>query len=1073
MLELRDARDDDDIWDIFGPLCNLIMYDSDKEIENNDNLYQSVVMMLANIGDALQDSVCKYFVKAFQCILTDNKTGYFKELEKYIEKYTERHGTFTYEKAYADILEIIARFSKDDATCNSYYKKLSRLLSKHMPQSAFCAYADYLSKTYQNKNIEIKVLQQILEKDPNWYVAHTNLGTIYCNQKKWSEAIKSYETAISAGYVWRAAWVYFNIAWCYNKIKQNKKAIENYKKCLKITPDFLYANSNIAYVYKKMKKYDDALQYINKNIDLSGINSGDFHVKIEALIGTGKHDEAIAFAREHPKYAQAKHIVRLLEKATGGQADMDKIFEGLEKTTANEHAGTITIEEGHSGLQLYAHQQDAIRDMSRKILNKDKYAGLLVLPTGGGKTLTATYWLMGNILDSGQKVIWLAHRHELLNQARSGFEKVSYSDVARRKKQFSYRIISGQHNKPVHIQPSDDVIIASKTSLHRGFSHLSEKWLSGNNSDVFLVIDEAHHATAKEYRELISKIREEVPSVKVLGLTATPFRTAENEQGLLKKIFYDDIAYKIDLRELINRGILAEPIFEEVETEFDMLRLFQTPDGASVLARIEQESFFDIESIGADIATKIAKNAERNNTIVRKYLENKDKYGQTLVFALNVDMAFALNAVFKAHGITSDYVVSDVKDAVTGVTLSSKDNAEKIQKFRDGELNVLINVNILTEGTDLPKVQTVFLTRPTKSTILMTQMIGRALRGVKAGGTKDCYIVSFVDDWHNRIAWVNPERLFIDENADFALHDPETRKMAMRLVAIQKIEEFAAIADGTLDERLAQLNFIERIPVGLYKFSYLVPIEDDEDEVINGDVLVYDCMQNAYKELLAWLPGANLQNVDAAAQHISDTLFTETDRLIGYRKQDIIDIIHYYKQTKELPEFIAFTERDEYDVARLAKRIVEQRMDPFARQEYVNGEWGQNNSRWSAFYGINNQKAFRKTITDEIDKIMNPDDYEAAPMKPITQHEQRQIQDFPLYEIRQKFPELGEKIRTAVFDKFTDADGYYHSAQSDYKSRNKLDFQIDHITPMAKGGKTVLDNLQLLTRLENLQKGTN
>jgi superfamily II DNA or RNA helicase len=65
---------------------------------------------------------------------------------------------------------------------------------------------------------------------------------------------------------------------------------------------------------------------------------------------------------------------------------------------------------------------------------------------------------------------------------------------------------------------------------------------------VFLIIDEAHHATAKEYRELIEKIREAVPSVKVLGLTATPFRTADNEQGLLKKIFYDDIAYKIDLR---------------------------------------------------------------------------------------------------------------------------------------------------------------------------------------------------------------------------------------------------------------------------------------------------------------------------------------------------------------------------------------------------------------------------------------------------------------------------------------------------------------------------------------------
>lgn len=355
----------------------------------------------------------------------------------------------------------------------------------------------------------------------------------------------------------------------------------------------------------------------------------------------------------------------------------------------------------------------------------------------------------------------------------------------------------------------------------------------------------------------------------------------------------------------------------------------------------------------------------------------------------------------------------------------------------------------------------------------MTQMIGRALRGLKAGGTKDCYIVSFVDDWQSRIAWVNPERLFIDENADFNDLSAETRKMAMRLVAIQKIEEFAAIANGTLDERLEQINFIERIPVGLYKFSYLIPTEDDEDESINCDVLVYDCMQQAYKELFAWLPTADLRDVEAAARHISDTLFTETDRLIGYHKKDISDIIHYYKQTEELPEFIAFTERNDYDVSRLAKHIIENRLDPISRQEYINSEWNQSNSRWAAFYGLNNQKAFRKTITDEIDKILNPDDYEVATVKPITQNEQRQIQDLPLYEIRQRFPELGEKIRTAVFDKFTDADGCYCSAQSGYKSRNKLDFQIDHIIPMSKGGKTVLDNLQLLARAENMRKSAN
>ena len=133
-----------------------------------------------------------------------------------------------------------------------------------------------------------------------------------------------------------------------------------------------------------------------------------------------------------------------------------------------------------------------------------------------------------------------------------------------------------------------------------------------------------------------------------------------------------------------------------------------------------------------------------------------------MVFALNVDNAIALNKLFQERDVKSDFVISNVKDAITGVTSNfTKENKEKIEKFRQGKLEVLINVNILTEGTDVPNVQSVFLTRPTISTILMTQMIGRGLRGPKAGGTKEAFIVSFVDDWQDKIAWINPEKLSI------------------------------------------------------------------------------------------------------------------------------------------------------------------------------------------------------------------------------------------------------------------------------------------------------------------------
>ena len=72
---------------------------------------------------------------------------------------------------------------------------------------------------------------------------------------------------------------------------------------------------------------------------------------------------------------------------------------------------------------------------------------------------------------------------------------------------------------------------------------------------------------------------------------------------------------------------------------------------------------------------------------------------------------------------------------LTGITISNEENEQKLEQYRKGEIQVLINVNILTEGTDLPKTHTVLLTRPTVSTTLMTQMAGREFRGLNAGGT--------------------------------------------------------------------------------------------------------------------------------------------------------------------------------------------------------------------------------------------------------------------------------------------------------------------------------------------------
>ena len=223
------------------------------------------------------------------------------------------------------------------------------------------------------------------------------------------------------------------------------------------------------------------------------------------------------------------------------------------KTAKVNFAGKVNISKSESGIRPYKHQEEAFYNLQKQIIKSEKnpFAGLLVLPTGGGKTLTAGLWIAKNFLDKNKKVLWVAHRHELLEQAKNTFtQKLAYKDIFQEKDSFNYRILSGIHDKPINVKTTDNLIIASKDSLNAGFEHLYKNWIQDKTDEIFLVIDEAHHATAKTYRKLIENLKTSVSKFKLLGLTATPTRTSENEQGLLRKVFPDDIIYKIDLKTL-------------------------------------------------------------------------------------------------------------------------------------------------------------------------------------------------------------------------------------------------------------------------------------------------------------------------------------------------------------------------------------------------------------------------------------------------------------------------------------------------------------------------------------------
>ena len=738
--------------------------------------------------------------------------------------------------------------------------------------------------------------------------------------------------------------------------------------------------------------------------------------------------------------------------------------------------GKIIAKKGTNPRSPYNHQKDAMAKLSL-IDKEESFSTLVVLPTGGGKTYTASTWLLKNAIDKKKKILWIAHRQMLLNQAAESFQRFAYAEAMPHISEFTYRIVSGSsnHDRSIDISPRDNILILSKDSIGRNLSVL-DKWLKGEN-EVYCVIDEAHHATAKTYRKIINYVQERVPNMKLLGLTATPFRTAKEEEGLLSKIFQDGvdesgnvvkgdlgITYQIGLKELINARILSTPIFECKYTEED----YGADLGLDALEHIQR-----LDVLPEELATEIASSAARNKLIVDTYVNRAKEYGQTIVFAVNINHAIALNKLFGKAGVKSDYIVSDIRDAITGVTISREDNERKLQQYRDGKLQVLINVNILTEGVDLPQTKTVFLARPTVSKILMTQMVGRALRGTAAGGTAKAYIVSFVDQWNENIAWCNPASLFHGEN-DFEDNEVERTKRQISMIAISKIEEFASMLDDSIDtSALEKVPFEQRFPIGMYAFTYL----DGMD--ISYQVMVYDSTKESYEQLMESLPELFSSYGLEDEEYLSNEMLEELeeqcrstyfcgDMVPPYEKRDIINILKYYAQKEEAPEFYTFDDIDtrRLDPSVIAKHIYDEDMGERRRNEYINSLWESNDDNLlRLFFG--RKIYFLKQVQLELMKISHPDVFEEEHNVVFGK---RNFEDMALCEIGKVAPEVEKELRDNAFERARNSKGLYECAACKMTSHNRIPFQIDHIIPLNKGGKTIPENLQVLCRKCNASK---
>jgi superfamily II DNA or RNA helicase len=525
-----------------------------------------------------------------------------------------------------------------------------------------------------------------------------------------------------------------------------------------------------------------------------------------------------------------------------------------------------------------SHQLKALTDLHRWF-EKDNgsSAGIMVVPTGGGKTFIAVRFLTTAPLSKGYKVLWLAHTHHLLDQAYRSFvpldDKYGYEvgNIAETRNELKIRVVSGfgDHSDVSSIRSDDDIIIGTIQTITRAFSLPEEEklksFLDDSNGKLFVVFDEAHHSTAPTYRKFLLDLKKDYPQIVLLGMTATPIhkkttiqnkvaiQAYKNKNSWLKKIYPQGIIHQSFLNDLMADGILAKPVSTVLNTEID--------------TEIDEKDYKEITEGLKDIPDKIinslASNKKRNYLIADTYSKNKEKFGKTIIFADRFYQCESIAYFLKKNDVKVDSIY-------THNERSQEDNACILERFKNDELDVLINIQMLTEGTDVPDVQTVFLTRQTTSSILMTQMVGRALRGPKFGGTSEANIVSFVDNWVKAINW-----------AEFNLEDCESSKdndavfrKVYKAVSISLIHKLNALLNKGVN--ISPQPFLSYLPVGWYATETKIQRDGIGIEDVRKLLIVFEDEKEYYDRFIKGIFKADLSRFNHEMQFSE-----EDDRVIS------------------------------------------------------------------------------------------------------------------------------------------------------------------------------------------------
>ena len=337
-------------------------------------------------------------------------------------------------------------------------------------------------------------------------------------------------------------------------------------------------------------------------------------------------------------------------------------------------------------IELFDYQEDMKSRIEKALcLHRSVMAQM---PTGTGKTYLLTAVIDSFVRANPKAKVWIvAHRRELVSQIDETVRKFhSYSSAT--------------------------------SSLLSSVKAMSIQWLMRHYDEIeeepgLIVIDEAHHALAKTYKEMWERF----PKAKFLGLTATPCRL--NGKGFTD--LFDVLVQSWGVPEFISKGRLATYDFVSIKSDGVTQRLIDSLQ--------KRGADGDYQNKEMDMLLNKKPSIERLYRSLEEF--GKDRKG--IVYAINISHAQKITKLYQEHGVKAIAIDSKTPAA---------ERQQDIEAFKKGDIQVLVNVDIFSEGFDCPDVEFVQLARPTLSLAKYLQMVGRGLRVAK--GKKNCVIIDNV-----------------------------------------------------------------------------------------------------------------------------------------------------------------------------------------------------------------------------------------------------------------------------------------------------------------------------------------